>query len=113
MSWDSGQGSGEAASCGQARGLWHASESWPASGSSETTAVVRLTHAVDAGVILGTHFELLDGKECKPAAGADMLLLCIDSWAYKMSVDTRRHSRSRYMMNAIVYWVAQGTGAQK
>lgn len=78
-------------------------------GSSEKTALIRLTHAVDAGVILSTHVELWDEKECKPAAGADMLLFRVGSWAYKMFVDTRRHSRSQYRMNAIVYWVAQGT----
>ena len=59
--------------------------------------------AVDAEAILGTHFELWDGKGCKPAAGADMLLLHMCHGVYKMFVDTGRHYHFQYMMNAIVY----------
>ena len=92
--------------------FWHASECWFAGRSSKTITFVSLTHAMGVGEVLGTHVELGNGRGRKSAAVAGVLLFLVGSRDYKVFVDTRIHIRSWYKMNAIVYWVAQGTGPQ-
>lgn len=99
------------ASSGKTSDLRLASEDRLERGSSKLISLVRLAHTTGVGAILGTHVELWDGKGCKTAAGDDMLLLRADSQDCKMFVDTRRYSRSQYMLNAIVHSVAQSTCA--